>query len=475
MLDRLESLSHHGYTLSHQMSSSDIILTSRRVVTPQGIVPAAIHVRAGKIAAVRAYDDVPAGAAVEDLGELAVLPGIVDTHVHINEPGRTEWEGFETATRAAAAGGVTTLIEMPLNSIPATTSAAAYREKCAAARGKLHVDTGFWGGVVPENAKNEAELRALYEAGAFGFKCFLVPSGVEEFPCVTERDLSAALPTLAKLGATLLVHAELPGPIEAGLASIAGKNPRSYATWLKSRPRDAENSAIALMIRLAKEFRARVHIVHLSSADALAPLSAAKSEGLPISVETCPHYLYWSTKDIGDGATQFKCAPPIREEENRERLWGALRAGLIDLVASDHSPCLPTMKCGETGDFLRAWGGISSLQLSLPLMWTLASARGSSLADVARWMCAGPARLAGLAGRKGAIAAGCDADFVVFDPETKWRVNAEKLFHRHKVTPYAGSELHGAVRATWLRGKKIYDGETFPAGPSGEILLRGVS
>jgi allantoinase len=457
------------------MSSSDIILTSRRVVTPQGIVPAAIHVHAGKIAAVRGYDDVPAGARVEDVGELAVLPGIVDTHVHINEPGRTEWEGFETATRAAAAGGVTTLIEMPLNSIPATTSAAAFREKCDAARGKLFVDTGFWGGVVPANAANTKELRQLFEAGAFGFKCFLVPSGVEEFPCVTERDLRVALPTLVRLGGALLVHAELPGPIETALASIAGKNPRSYATWLKSLPRDAENSAIALMICLAKEFRVKVHIVHLSSADALASLSAAKKDGLPITVETCPHYLYWSAKDIGDGATQFKCAPPIREEENRERLWGALRAGLIDLVASDHSPCLPTMKCGETGDFLRAWGGIASLQLSLPLVWTMASARGCGLENVAQWMCAGPARLAGLDGRKGAIAAGCDADFVVFDPEAKWRVDAEKLFHRHKVTPYAGRELRGAVHTTWLRGKKIYDGRSFPAGPCGEILLRGVS
>jgi allantoinase len=457
------------------MTAPGFILRSKRVITSKGEMPAAIHVLAGKIHAVRAYDDVPAGAAVEDVGELAVLPGIVDTHVHINEPGRTEWEGFETATRAAAAGGVTTLIEMPLNSIPATTSVAAFRCKCDAARGQLFVDTGFWGGVVPENAKNEAELRALYEAGAFGFKCFLVPSGVEEFPCVAERDLRAALPTLAKLDATLLVHAELPGPIETALASIAGKNPRSYATWLKSRPRDAEDSAIALMIRLAKEFRARVHIVHLSSADALASLNAAKQEGLPITVETCPHYLYWSAKDIGDGATQFKCAPPIREEENRERLWGALRKGLIDFVATDHSPCPPAMKCGDTGDFLRAWGGIASLQLSLPLLWTMASQRGCELHHIVNWMCAGPARLAGLAGRKGAIAAGCDADFVVFDAEAKWRVDAGKLFHRHKVTPYAGRELRGAVRATWLRGKTIYDGETFLAGPCGEILLRGVS
>jgi allantoinase len=457
------------------MTAPDFILRSKRVISPTGEVPAAIHVRAGKIHAVRGYDDVPAGAPVEDVGDLAVLPGIVDTHVHINEPGRTEWEGFATATRAAAAGGVTTLIEMPLNSIPATTSAAAFREKCDAAREKLFVDTGFWGGVVPENASNAAELRQLLEAGAFGFKCFLVPSGVDEFPCVTERDLRAALLTLAQLGAVLLVHAELPGPIKTARAALAGWDPRRYATWLASRPRDAENSAIALVIRLAREFKARAHIVHLSSADALASLSAAKKQGLPITVETCPHYLFWNAKDIRDGATQFKCAPPIREEENRERLWGALRTGLIDLVASDHSPCPPAMKCGETGDFLRAWGGIASLQLGLPLVWTMASERGGGLEDVARWMCAGPARLAGLEGRKGAITAECDADFVVLDPQAAWRAEPEKLFHRHKVTPYAGCALRGAVRATWLRGKKIYDGETFPAGPSGEILLRGVS
>ncbi|HEV8385305.1 MAG TPA: allantoinase AllB [Candidatus Acidoferrales bacterium] len=453
------------------MRATEIILRSRRVVMPNGVAPAAICVRDGKIEAVRGYEDVPAGAELEDVGELAVLPGIVDTHVHINEPGRAEWEGFETATRAAAAGGITTLVEMPLNSIPATTSVAAFREKCDAARGKLFVDTGFWGGVVPVNATNGEELRSLYDAGVFGFKCFLVPSGVDEFPCVTEHDLRAALPALAKLGALLLVHAELPGPIETAMATTAGKDPRKYATWLKSRPRDAENAAIALAIRLAKEFRARVHIVHLSSSDALPLLRIAKDDGVAITVETCPHYLFWKAEEIRDGATQFKCAPPIREEENRERLWGALRKGLFDLVATDHSPCPPAMKCGETGDFLRAWGGISSLQLSLPLMWTMASGRGFGLEQTAQWMCAGPARLAGLEERKGAIAAGRDADFVVFDPDAPCRVEPEQLHHRHKLTPYAGRELRGAVRATWLRGKKIYDG-AFPAGASGEILLR---
>ncbi len=457
------------------MGTHEFILRSKRVVTPSGMVPAAIHVRAGKIHAVRAYDDVPEGVLVEDLGELPVLPGIVDTHVHINEPGRTEWEGFASAMRAAAAGGVTTLVEMPLNSIPATTSAAAFREKCKAARGQLHVDTGFWGGVVPENAKNTAGLRAVYDAGAFGFKCFLVPSGVDEFPCVTERDLRAALPTLAQLGAVLLVHAELPGPIETAQAAVAGRDPRKYSTWLKSRPRDAENSAIAMMIRLAKEFRARVHIVHLSSSDSLPLLRIAKDDGVQLTVETCPHYLFWKAEQIRDAATQFKCAPPIREGENRERLWIALRKGLLDLVATDHSPCPPAMKCSDTGDFLRAWGGIASLELGLRVMWTEAQRRGFTLADVARWMCAGPARLAGLERLKGAISAGCDADFVVFDADATSRVDAQRLQHRHKLTPYAGCELRGAVRATWLRGKKIYDSGAFPGEPSGEILLRGVS
>ncbi|MCL4522284.1 MAG: allantoinase AllB, partial [Acidobacteria bacterium] len=422
---------------------------------------------------VRTYDDVPAGAQVEDVGNFAVLPGLVDTHVHINEPGRTAWEGFLTATRAAAVGGVTTLIEMPLNSIPATTTAAAFCEKCDAARGQLHVDTGFWGGVVPANVKNAAELRSLYDAGVFGFKCFLVPSGVEEFPFVIECDLRAALPTLAALGAPLLVHAELPGPIETAQAAVAGKDPRKYSTWLKSRPRDAENSAIALLIRLAKEFRARVHIVHLSSSDALPLLRIAKDDGVALTVETCPHYLFWKAEEIRDGATQFKCAPPIREDENRERLWTALRKELIDFVVSDHSPCPPAMKCSDSGDFLRAWGGITSLELGLRVMWTEAQRRGFTLADVVRWMCTGPARLAGLDRRKGAIASGCDADFVVFDSENVSRVEAERLQQRHKLSPYAGCELRGAVRATWLRGEKIYNGETIIGDACGKILLAG--
>ena len=398
------------------------------------------------------------------------MPGLVDTHVHINEPGRTEWEGFATATRAAAAGGLTTLIEMPLNSIPATTTAAGFREKIVATAGQLSVDVGFWGGVVPGNA---AELRPLWEAGVFGFKCFLVPSGVAEFREVGESDLRAALPELAALGAPLLAHAELPGPIEEALRKRPrGAPANQYATWLASRPRQAENEAIALLLRLAEEFHARIHVVHLSSGDSLAQLGQARARGIRVSVETCPHYLTFVAEEIADGATLFKCAPPIRERENREKLWAALRDGTIDFIASDHSPCPPAMKLREEGDFPRAWGGIASLQISLPAVWTQARSRGYALTHVAEWMCSGPARLAGLEKRKGAITAGFDADLVIWNPDAKFRIEPTRLHHRHKLTPYAGRELFGVVETTFLRGRKIFDREEFSAAPAGQILYR---
>jgi allantoinase len=452
-------------------NSTDLIVRGRRVITPEGQRPASIHIHDGVIAAVCSIDDVPSGSRVHDAGDSVVMPGLVDTHVHINEPGRTEWEGFATATQAAAAGGLTTLIEMPLNSIPATTTTAAFREKLAATANKLWVDTGFWGGVVPGNVP---ELRGLWDAGAFGFKCFLVPSGVDEFAPVTEPDLRAALPVLASLGAPLLAHAELPGPIEAALAKqAADASPRRHGIWLASRPRAAENEAIALLLHLSHEFHARVHIVHLSSSDAAAHLQHAKSQGVCISVETCPHYLTFTSDEIADGATEFKCAPPIRERENREKLWAALGNATIDLVASDHSPCPPAMKLPGEGDFLRAWGGIASLQLGLPVLWTEARSRGYALNDIARWMCRGPAQLAGFASRKGAIAAGCDADLVIFDPEAKFRVDPTTLLHRHKLTPYAGRELTGVVEATFLRGQKIFDRGTVSETPAGQVLRRG--
>jgi allantoinase len=456
----------------HPPNGASLIVRGRRVITPEGERAAAIHIRDGVIRALSRFDDLPAGATVEEAGDSVVLPGLVDTHVHINEPGRTEWEGFTTATQAAAAGGVTTLIEMPLNSIPATTTAAAYDEKIVAASGKLWVDVGFWGGVVPGNV---GQLRPLWDAGVFGFKCFLVPSGVAEFAHVAECDLRSALPELAALGAPLLAHAELPGPIEAASQSVSpGRSASEYSTWLASRPRAAENEAIALLLGLGREFGAHVHIVHLSSSEALASLRQAKSQKARITVETCPHYLTFTAEDIPDAATEFKCAPPVRERENRERLWGALGDSTIDLIASDHSPCPPAMKLPEEGDFLHAWGGIASLQLGLPAVWTEARSRGYALTDIAKWMCSGPAQLAGLANKKGAIAVGCDADLVFFDSHANFRVDRGWLLHRHKVTPYLGRQLQGIVKTTFLRGQKIVD---LPKGdskvPTGRILRRG--
>jgi allantoinase len=394
-----------------------------------------------------------------------VSAGLIDTHVHINSPGRTEWEGFETATLAAAAGGVTTLVDMPLNSIPATTSTANLNTKLETARGKLHVDVGFWGGVVPGNTN---ELASMYAAGVVGFKCFLVPSGVDEFPHVTEADLRKAMPELTRLGALLIVHAELPGPIEA-VAHVSGQ-PVRYETFLRSRPRAAENDAIELMIRLSREFGTRVHIVHLSSADAVPMIREAQRTGVGITAETCPHYLHFSAEEIHDGTTEFKCCPPIRERENKERLWQGLEDNTISIVVSDHSPCPSEMKLPEAGDFLSAWGGIASLQLRLPVTWTEAQQRGYSLSRVSEWLCSGPAELVGFS-RKGSIAVGCDADLVFWSPEREFSVNPQQLEHRHKVTPYAGERLKGVVEKTFLRGKKIFDDGSFEHS-RGTILKR---
>jgi allantoinase len=454
-------------------ASAELVVRGKRVVMPEGERAAAIHIRGGLIAAVTEFGDVASGSLVHDAGESVVMPGLVDTHVHINEPGRADWEGFSTATRAAAAGGVTTLIEMPLNSIPATTSAAAYREKLAAAAGKLWVDTGFWGGVVPGNA---GQVRPLWEAGVFGFKCFLAQSGVEEFANVAEADLRVALPELAACDAPLLVHAELPAPLDQAIAHLPkGSSSRRYATWLASRPREAENDAISLLLRLCRESKVRVHIVHLSSSDAIARLREAKADadGARVTIETCPHYLTFAAEEIADGATLLKCAPPIRERDNRERLWAALGEGTIDMIASDHSPCPSAMKLAEEGDFLRAWGGISSLQIALAAVWTEACSRGYSVTRVCEWMCRAPARLAGLVAQKGKIAAGCDADLVIWNPDAKFRVEPAALHHRHKQTPYAGRELQGVVEVTFLRGRKIFERGEFVGSPIGHILQRG--
>jgi allantoinase len=427
---------------------SDLIIRGRTVVSSDAVGPASIHIRDEKIVAVRGFDDVVQGCEiVEARDSSVVMPGLVDTHVHINSPGRSEWEGFPTATRAAAAGGVTTVIDMPLNSIPPTTTLAGLKEKIQTAKDDCFVDVGFWGGVVPGNT---SELGPMFAAGVVGFKCFLVPSGVDEFPHVTEEDLRQAMPELSRLGAMLIVHAELPGPIKAAENT-------DYESFLHSRPRAAENEAAALMIRLSREFDTRVHIVHLSSAEALPLLREAQADGVKITAETCPHYLHFTAETVPPGATEFKCCPPIRERENRELLWQGLADGTIDFVVSDHSPCPASMKLRETGDFLTAWGGIASLQLRLPVVWTEARRRGFSLRELTDWLCTNPARQVSLGSRKGSIAVGCDADIVIWNPERAFTVDAAHLEHRHKLTPYEGERLTGAVEKTFLRGRKIYD------------------
>jgi allantoinase len=455
------------------MPSPYTVVRGQRVVTPDATSAASIHIAGGRIVAVSSFDDVPRTCTLIDAGDSYVLPGLVDSHVHVNEPGRTDWEGFSTATRAAAAGGVTTIVDMPLNSRPPTTTLEGYRRKLEAAEGKCSVDVAFWGGVVPDNTR---ELEALFAAGVVGFKCFLIPSGVEEFPHVTEDELRPALKELVRLGATLIAHCELPGPVERALATCctaeADGDPRRYETFLRSRPREAENEAVALLLRLSRETGARVHVVHHSSADALPMLRAAKDEGLRVTAETCPHYLAIVAEEIPDGATEFKCCPPIRERENCERLWDALGAGTIEMIVSDHSPCPPALKRREEGDFLQAWGGISSLQFRLAVVWTEARRRGFTHASIARLLAEAPARLAGLDKRKGSIAVGRDADLVVWNAESSTRVAPETNEHRHKLTPYDGHVLAGAVEATYLRGEKIYERGTFAERPSGVLLKR---
>lgn len=428
----------------------DLVLRSRRTVLPDGTRPAAVAIAGERIAVIGDYDEPIPAHRTEDLHDHALLPGLVDTHVHVNEPGRTEWEGFATATRAAAAGGVTTIVDMPLNSLPPTVDTAALAAKRAAAEGKTWVDTGFWGGAIPGN---DADLKGLHDAGVFGFKCFTAPSGVDEFPPLDAAGLHRACATVAALDSLLIVHAEDPAHLhETDTAA-------DFATFLGTRPAEAETSAIREVIAAAKATGARVHILHLAAAEALAEIYDAWLDGVKITVETCPHYLTLAAERIADGATAFKCCPPIRGEANREALWAGLIDGQIDIVVSDHSPSPPSMK---TGDFATAWGGIASIQLGLPVMWTEASRRGWELSDIVRWMCAGPADLVGLH-RKGRITAGADADLVVFDPEREWTVRAEDLFHRHPVTPYDGQALTGRVVSTWLRGKRI-DTDAAPRG-----------
>lgn len=445
------------------------VFRSRRVVTPEGVRPATVHVQGEKIVAVGDYDTWPSTEPLVDVGEAVLMPAVVDTHVHVNEPGRTEWEGFKTATRAAAAGGVGTLVDMPLNAIPPTTTVSALRTKKAEAQGQCLIDVGFWGGVVPGNVR---ELEGMAAEGARGFKGFMCFSGVDEFPGVGEEHLRPAMLELKRVGRPLLVHAEVEGPIDAATKALEAKHadPRHYLTYLASRPQEAEGQAISLITQLCRETRARTHVVHHSAANVIPLIRNARAEGLPFSAETCPHYLHFAAEEIRDGATAYKCAPPIREAYNREQLWEALKEGVLELVASDHSPCTPALKKPEVGDFMAAWGGISGLQLGLPVTWSGAKKRGHNIAQLVRWMCEAPARLAGLDQRKGRIAVGFDADLTVFEPEAAFRVDVKRIEHKHKVTPYADGELFGVVKQTWVRGRRVFHEGEHAAEAKGQLL-----
>ena len=448
------------------MSTADLVVHAPRVHGARGARGAVtVTVRDGRVASVGPLDRAVTGTEVVELAaDEVLLPGLVDTHVHVNEPGRTEWEGFASATRAAAAGGVTTVVDMPLNSLPPTLDPAALAVKRSAAAGQCHVDVGFWGGAVPANL---GRLGPLLDAGVMGLKCFLPDSGVPEFPALGDDGLLRAAEEVAAAGGLLLVHAEDPGALAAAPAPAG----RSYAGFLASRPAAAEELAVARVVDAARRTGARVHVVHLSSASALPTIAAAKADGVRLTVETCPHYLVLRAEDVPDGATAFKCCPPVRGEANRAALWDALADGTVDLVVSDHSPCTADLKALGTGDFGTAWGGISSLQLGLPLVWTEARRRGHDLDDVVRWMAAGPAALAGLAA-KGVLQVGAAADLVAFAPDDELVVDPSRLHHRNQVSPYAGARLTGVVRRTWLAGRRV-DPDGDGAAPRGRLLARG--
>lgn len=440
-------------------------IKSRRIVTPSGVVSGFITIESGTI--VDIGPQAPAGVEVYDASDLVVMPGLVDTHVHVNEPGRTEWEGYETATRAAAAGGITMLVDMPLNCIPVTTSLAAFEIKLKALAGKLHVDCGFYGGLVPGN---QAEILPMARRGVLGFKAFMVHSGIDDFPEVKSRDLDMGMAEIVRTGVPLLVHAELEAPLSRGLPPITFPEP--YARFLQSRPKSWEDNAVDLLVDKARLTRCRVHVVHLSSADAVPALKAARLAGIPITAETCPHYLTFAAEEIKDGDTRFKCAPPIRERANQDKLWASLKDQSIDFVVSDHSPCAPHLKLLDRGDFEAAWGGIAGLQFGLSSIWTGARSRGMSLVDVARWMAERPAAMVGMQGRKGVIACGADADFAIVDPDRRQIIKRESIHHRHKVTPYEGRDMYGVVEATFVRGTLVYERGAFIGTAMGRPVLR---
>ena len=453
-----------------------IALHSKRVVLPNGIQEAVVMLNEGLI--VDVLSALPAGNNFQliELENKLLMPGVIDPHVHINEPGRTEWEGFDTATKAALAGGITTLVDMPLNSSPVTTTAKAFDEKMLAAQNKLHTNVGFWGGLIPGN---ENEIEPLIQKGVLGFKAFLTHSGIDDFPNATEDELRMAMPIIAKYNLPLLVHCELTDSEkitnnEFGITNIEQPATRnnSYVNYLNSRPKKWEDDAIAMMIRLCEEFNCRTHIVHLSSADSIEQIVKAKQKGLPLTVETGQHYLYFNAEDIKDGQTQFKCAPPIREKENNEQLWVALKDGVIDFVATDHSPATPNLKEIESGNFMKAWGGIASIQFALPVLWTAAKKRNCTFSNIAKWLCENPARLIGKENSKGKIAKGFDADLIVVDDEKTFTVTEKIIHHKHKVTPYLGEILSGVIEQTYIAGEKVYEDEKFIQLNKGKVILR---
>ncbi|MDH3710119.1 MAG: allantoinase AllB [Cyclobacteriaceae bacterium] len=447
------------------MSNSVYAISSNRILTPEGLIKGYLVVHEGIIESIHADESAPPELSNYQTGDWVVMPGLIDPHVHINEPGRTHWEGFDTATRAAAAGGITTLVDMPLNSSPVTTSKKAFTEKLKAANASTHVNVAFWGGLVPSSLN---ELPELLKSGVMGIKVFLCHSGIDDFPQITTKELRAASPYFQASKLPLLVHAELPTKETKSDYPDAG----SYAAYLNSRPAQWELDAIEMMINFCEEFRVPVHIVHLATAKALPMIKKAKARSLPITVETCPHYLYFASEDILDGQTQFKCAPPIRNRANNLQLWNALQEGVIDFIATDHSPSPPEMKQLESGDFIKAWGGISSLQFLLPLIWTLGQSHKISLFDLHQWVSLAAARFLNIDDHKGKIVPGYDADLVVWNPEEEFQVTSEIIEFRHKVTPYMNCKLQGVVKRTYIGGHVVYDDGLFLGHPAGSLITR---
>lgn len=443
---------------------SKTIIKSNRIITPSGIRPGYIIINDGVIEDVVEQLSSVSEVTVTDAGNAVVMAGIIDPHVHINEPGRTDWEGFDTATRAAIAGGITTVVDMPLNSTPVTTTAKAFDQKIAATKNQLHTNVGFWGGVVPGN---ENEIEGLIKCGVLGFKAFLTHSGIDDFANVTEADLVKVMPIIARHGLPLLVHCELTDSINR-----VNHNNRSYANYLASRPAFWEDDAIALMIRLCEQFNCRVHIVHVSSASSIIQIEQAKQKGLPLTAETAQHYLYFCAEEIKDGQTQFKCAPPIRNKANNNQLWKALQNGILNFVATDHSPATPELKETTSGNFLKAWGGIASLQIALPVLWTAAKQRNIGVEHIAKWLSENPAKLIGLEHKKGRIEKGYDADLVIWNPDESFTVTEQMILHKHKITPYLGEQLYGTVHSTYLGGMVVYHANGQLQLQAGSIITR---